>query len=60
MLHVLRIKMNFKAYKFNKVKQNYTEGSSNSLVISDEFQVKDKYSIASVSVILSHFDVRKC
>lgn len=39
MLHVHRIKMNFKAYKFNKVKKNYTEGLSNSLVII----VKDKF-----------------
>lgn len=38
MLHVHRIRMNFEAYKFNKVKKNSTEGSSNSLVISDEFQ----------------------
>lgn len=52
MLHVHRIKMNFKAYKFNKVKKNYTEGSSNSLVII----VKDKYSRFKIGseIILTH------
>lgn len=44
MLHVHRIKMNFKAYKFNKVKKNSTEGSSNSLLLMTNFKVKDKYS----------------
>lgn len=37
MLYVYWIKMNFKVYKFNKVKKNFIEGLSNLLVISDEF-----------------------